>query len=117
VIDVICLAGPSGFIMAFYANGTEVSKTSFVLLSALWIGFTVMAIIKAFKKEFAAHEAWMIRSYSLTLSAITLRLLALVLPNFIHLTAHTEYALISWLSWTINLGIAEGIIYSKKLSS
>jgi hypothetical protein len=117
VADVICLAGPSGLIMAFYANGTMISKTSFVLLSALWIGFTAIAVIKALQKNFAAHQAWMIRSYALTLSAITLRLLALVLPNFVHLTAHTEYALIAWLSWTINLVIAEVIIYSKKLSS
>ncbi|MGV2482422.1 UNVERIFIED_CONTAM: DUF2306 domain-containing protein, partial [Salmonella enterica subsp. enterica serovar Weltevreden] len=40
VIDVLCLAGPSGLIMAFYANGDLVSKSSFVLLSLLWIGFT-----------------------------------------------------------------------------
>lgn len=117
VTDVICLAGPSGLIMAFYANGTVVSKTSFVLLSLLWILFTAIAIIKAFKKEFIAHQRWMIRSYALTLSAITLRLMALVLPRFVHLDAHTEYATIAWLSWTINLLLAEWIIYSRKLTA
>ncbi|MES2761876.1 MAG: DUF2306 domain-containing protein [Bacteroidota bacterium] len=110
-VDVICLAGPSGLIMAFYANGNSISKTSFVLLSTLWIFCTVIAIIKVLKKDFIEHENWMIRSYALTLSAITLRLLALILPKFIHLTAHTEYALIAWLSWIINLVIAEVIIY------
>ena len=114
VIDVICIAGPSGLIMACYANGTIISKTSFVLLSFLWIGFTAMAIIKVLKKDFIEHEKSMIRSYALTLSAITLRLLAFTLPKFIHLTAHTEYALIAWLSWTVNLLIAEWIIFSKK---
>ena len=113
VIDVICVAGPSGLIMAFYANGTIVSKTSFVLLSLLWILFTAIAIIKAIQKEFDEHKKWMIRSFALTLSAISLRLMALVLPKFIHLTAHTEYATIAWLSWTINLLIAEWIIYKK----
>lgn len=117
VIDVICLAGPSGLIMAFYANGTVVSKTSFVLLSLLWIGFTAQALVKAVKKEFRAHEAWMIRSFALTLSAITLRLLALILPHFIHLDARTEYALIAWLSWVLNLLVAEWIIYTRRLSS
>ncbi|MES2515497.1 MAG: DUF2306 domain-containing protein [Bacteroidota bacterium] len=110
-VDVICLAGPSGLIMAFYANGNNTSKTSFVLLSALWIFFTVIAIIKVLKKDFIEHQKWMIRSYALTLSAITLRLLAFILPSFIHLTAKTEYALIAWLSWTINLVVAEVIIY------
>lgn len=114
VIDVICIAGPSGLIMAFYANGTIVSKTSFVLLSILWIGFTTMAIIKVLQRDFIEHEKWMIRSYALTLSAISLRLMAFVLPKFMHLTAQTEYALIACLSWTINLLIAEWIIFSQK---
>lgn len=113
ITDVICLAGPSGIIISFYANGTIVSKTSFILLSLLWISFTLTAILKVLKKEFIEHEKWMIRSYALTLSAITLRLLALIFPKTIHLTAHTEYAFIAWLSWTINLVIAECIIYFK----
>jgi uncharacterized membrane protein len=116
VIDVICIAGPSGLIMAFYANGNIVSKTSFVLLSIFWIGFTSIAIIKVLRKDFIEHQKWMMRSYALTLSAITLRLLALVLPKFIHLTAKEEYATLAWLSWTINLLIAESLIYFKKTS-
>jgi len=110
VIDVICIAGPSGLIMAFYANGTIVSKTSFILLSLFWILFTAIAVIKVLQKKIIEHEKWMIRSYALTLSAITLRLLAFVLPKFIHLTAHEEYALIAWLSWIVNLLIAEWVI-------
>lgn len=116
VVDVMCIAGPSGLIMAFYANGTIVSKTSFVLLSVLWIGFTSVAIIKALKKDFLEHEKWMIRSYSLTLSAISLRLMALIFPKIIHLDAHTEYAVLAWLSWTINLLIAECLIYFKTIN-
>lgn len=116
VIDVICIAGPSGLVMAFYANGTIVSKTSFVLLSVLWIGFTSWAIIKAFKKDFLEHEKWMIRSYSLTLSAISLRLMAIIFPKIVHLDAHTEYAVLAWLSWTINLLIAECLIYFKTIN-
>lgn len=114
-VDVICLAGPSGLIMAFYANGTTVSKTSFVILSVLWIFTTAVAMIKIFRKDFRAHEKWMIRSYALTLSAISLRLMAMVLPAFVHLNAHDEYALVAWLSWTFNLAIAECIIYFKKI--
>ena len=116
VIDVICIAGPSGLVMAFYANGTIVSKTSFVLLSVLWIGFTSVAIIKALKKDFLEHEKWMIRSYSLTLSAISLRLMAIIFPKIVHLDAHTEYAVLAWLSWTINLLIAECLIYFKTIN-
>jgi hypothetical protein len=53
----------------------------------------------------------MIRSYALTLSAITLRLYALVLPHFVLLEGRKEYAVLAWSSWTINLLVAETIIY------
>jgi hypothetical protein len=75
-----------------------------------------MAIIKALKKDFLEHEKWMIRSYSLTLSAISLRLMALIFPKIIHLDANTEYAVLAWLSWTINLLIAECLIYFKTIN-
>lgn len=112
VIDVLLLAGPSGLIMGFYANGTVWAKCSFVILAVFWIIFTAIAYKKAIDKDFVAHRKWMIRSYALTLSAITLRLLAMILPNWFRMEAFAEYTLIAWLSWTINLGIAELIIFS-----
>jgi uncharacterized membrane protein len=112
VIDVFLFAGPSGLIMGFYANGNVWSRVSFVLLSILWMSFTALAFYKAKQKNFMAHKKWMIRSYALTLSAITLRLLAFILPNFVHLKAFDEYALIAWLSWALNLLVAEVIIFN-----
>ncbi|MGZ3884906.1 MAG: DUF2306 domain-containing protein [Bacteroidia bacterium] len=117
VADILFLAGPSGLIMGCYANGTLCAKTSFVLLAALWIMFTVIALQKALVKDFTAHRSWMIRSYALTLSAITLRLFALLLPRWVHMEAFTEYTLIAWLSWTVNLAIAELIILFRKRST
>jgi hypothetical protein len=116
VIDVLVLAGPSGLIMGFYANGTLWARTSFTILAALWILFTAIAYKKALNKDFVSHRNWMMRSYALTLSAITLRLLALILPRFFHMEAFFEYTLIAWLSWTINLVIAEMLIFSKRNS-
>ena len=39
VVDVLLLAGPSGLIMGFYANGNVLAKVSFMLLASLWIVF------------------------------------------------------------------------------
>lgn len=114
VIDVLFLAGPSGLIMGFYSNGTMWAKTSFVVLSFLWILFTAIAFKMALIKKLDDHRNWMVRSYALTFSAITLRLLAYFLPKFIYIDAFTEYTLIAWLSWTINLIVAETIIYFKR---
>ncbi|MDX2172103.1 MAG: DUF2306 domain-containing protein [Bacteroidota bacterium] len=113
VITILCFAGPSGLIMAFYANGTIWAKISFIILSLLWMLFTALALISAKQQQFNAHKQWMMRSFALTLSAITLRLLAFILPSFVHLNAFDEYTLIAWLSWTVNLIIAESIIFIK----
>ncbi|MGZ3864431.1 MAG: DUF2306 domain-containing protein [Bacteroidia bacterium] len=110
VFIILLVSGPGALVMSFYANGNLISRTSFVLLSVLWILFTALAFYFALKRKFLLHRKFMIRSYALTLSAITLRLYALVLPGFIHLNAKEEYAVIAWASWTINLLLAEIII-------
>jgi hypothetical protein len=117
VIDILFLAGPTGLIMGFYANGTAWAKISFMVLASLWIVFTALALKKAISKDFSSHRNWMMRSYALTLSAITLRLFAMFLPRWFHMEAFAEYTLIAWLSWMVNLVIAEGIILLKKRSA
>ena len=113
IVDVLLLAGPSGLIMGFYANGPVSAKMSFVILAALWIVYTALAYKKAIDKNFIEHRNWMIRSYALTLSAISLRLMAMYLQKWFHMEAFAEYTLIAWLSWTVNLVIAEVIIFMK----
>ena len=110
VVDVLFVSGPSGLIMSFYANGTLAAKSSFVILSLLWIGFTLLAAYFARKKNFPVHKNWMMRSYALTLSAISLRFYAWLLPRFLHLDGVSEYTFIAWISWTINLLVAELLI-------
>jgi Na+/phosphate symporter len=111
VINILMVTGPSGLLMSFYANGGISSQTAFVLLSVLWMGFTAMALYKAIKKDFKAHRIFMIRSFALTLSAITLRCWKVLLVNFTDIQPMDRYRIIAWLGWTLNLIIAEWIIY------
>ena len=116
LIIVTCLSGPSGLIMGYYANGGIYARLSFVTLSILWIGFTAYAYITILRKDIFSHQAFMIRSYALTLSAVTLRSYAFVLPMFIHMRGRDEYILIAWLSWIPNLLIAEFLIRKRWMS-
>lgn len=116
VTDVLLLAGPAAVIMSFFANGTVVSITSFVLLSVLWILFTAVALLKIKQGNYSEHRNWMIRSYALTLSAVSLRIYAWLFPKFFHMNAFDQYALIAWLSWTVNLLIAEYLIFRRRNS-
>ena len=117
VIIVLFFSAPSGFVMALYANGGIWAKTSFTIISLLWWVFTLLAYIKAKNKDFKSHEAFMYRSYALTLTAITLRTYVLILPHFIHLHSNQMYTLVAWLSWVPNLIVAEILIRKPLLSS
>jgi hypothetical protein len=105
-VVVVLLAGPSGFYMGVYANGGIISQTAFCTLAVLWIFFTVMAVIKAAQRKFTAHRMFMICSFALTLSAITLRAWKFGLVYFFHLRPMDVYHIVSWLGWVPNLLIA-----------
>jgi hypothetical protein len=111
VINILFITGPAGLIMSFYANGGLIARIAFVLLSFLWIFFTAMALYKAIKKDFTAHKYFMIRSYALTLSAISLRSWKVIIAIlFQNLGPMDRYRIIAWLGWLLNLLIAEIII-------
>jgi len=108
---VLFLAGPSGFYMGIYANGGVISQLAFCLLAVLWIYFTSMAIKSVVKRDFKSHRKYMIRSFALTLSAITLRAWKYVLVFLFEPRPMDAYQLVAWLGWIPNLIIAEIIIY------
>jgi hypothetical protein len=108
---VLGISGPSGLIMGFYANGGLPARISFVLLAALWLLTTLLGWRYAVQHKWPLHTAMMVRSYALTLSAISLRFYAFLIGTFhIPLRPVQAYVLISWLSWTLNLLLAEAII-------
>jgi uncharacterized membrane protein len=110
VVDVLLITGPAGLIMGFYANGGTVSRIAFVLLAVLWIFFTAMALVKAKQKKFKAHRNFMIRSYALTLSALTLRAWKYGITNTMHVPPMDVYRIVAWVGWVGNLLVAEFII-------
>lgn len=107
---VILLAGPSGLYMGIYANGGFISQVSFVLLAILWIVFTILAVVKAIQGDYKAHREFLIRSFALTLSAITLRAWKYMLVFLFEPRPMDVYQVVAWLGWIPNLIIAEMII-------
>ena len=114
VMDVLLITGPAGLVMGFYANGGLTSRFAFVSLALLWIFFTAMALMKAKQKDFKSHRNYMIRSYALTLSALTLRAWKYGITNTIHVPPMDVYRVVAWLGWVINILIAEYIIFRFK---
>jgi uncharacterized membrane protein len=110
VVFVLLCVAPSGFIMGLYANGGISSQVSFCLLSVLWFYSTLQALLFIKKNDFSSHRKWMIRSFALTLSAITLRAWKYILVYLFHPAPMDTYRLVAWLSWVVNLLVAEIII-------
>lgn len=113
VVVIILLAAPSGFIIGLYANGGWSAQLAFCLLAILWFVFTIIAVVKAMQKKIVAHHNWMLRSFALAMSAITLRAWKYVLVALFHPRPMDGYRWVAWLGWVVNLLIIEIYIYKK----
>ncbi len=110
----ILFGGVSGLYLAFYATGGLAAQLGFGFLSIFWMITASLALAKIKHKKIYNHQKWMIRNYSLTFAAVTLRfwlILFTVLFGFENF--NYSYAIISWLCWVPNLVVAEWFIQRK----
>lgn len=93
-----CLVGAiTGFAIAFYTFGGWVSTIGFSLLGIFWFYTTLKAWMRIRQKNIEAHRLWMLRSYALTMAAVTLRLWLPTLEGLIGFDFITSYQIIAWL--------------------
>lgn len=102
------VGGAAGGAIALSSTAGPIAGWGFFLLAILWAPFTLMAWVSAMRRNFDAHERWMIRSFALTFAAVTLRIYLPVAsamnPDGFPLDA---YRAIAWLAWVPNLIVAE----------
>lgn len=108
--SVLFVTGPASLVMAFYANGGLTSRLAFVTLAVLWLGTTAIGWRMALRRNWAAHRDWMIRSYALTLSAITLRAWKYLIVFTFEPRPMDVYRIVAWLGFLPNILLAEWII-------
>jgi len=102
----VVLGGISGLLVALGAAGGVAATLGFGLLSVFWIAVTLHAVRLAMLGKIASHRRWMLRSFALTFSAVTLRiyLLGFALAGVGYTDASVYLA---WLCWIPNVIIAE----------
>lgn len=107
VYVVGCLVGgTAGLILAPGSFAGPIATAGFGSLAVLWIVFTLLGWRAAVGGRFVEHRRWMIRSWALTLAAVTLRIY-LPLVEVFDLPFLPWYRAISFAAWVPNLMLAE----------
>lgn len=108
----ILVGGVSAVLLTLSMWDRPIAALGFLMLGALWIGTTWYAIVLARKGDISGYKDWMIRSFALTASALTLRL---YLSGF--MAAGYDYYdvsyILAWACWVPNLLLAELILARK----
>lgn len=113
---VSCLVGGSaGLLLALGSSSGLVASLGFGGLALLWLLVNALGWQAARTRRFAAHRRWMIRSWALTLSAVTLRIY-LALAEMAELPELSSYQAISFLCWVPNLVAAELLLRHRPLA-
>lgn len=105
----VLLAGSSGLALAFGSFGGPITHWGFGLMAVLWLGSTGQGFMAMRRGERTLHREWMMRSYAITLAAVTLRIYV-PLTQIAGLPFEDAYRAIAWLCWVPNLLLAEWLI-------
>lgn len=100
------IGGAAGLILAFGSSAGPIASAGFGSLAVIWTVATLLGWRAVLQGRFAEHRRWMIRSWALTLAAVTLRLY-LPLVMALDLPFLPWYRAISFLAWVPNLVAAE----------
>lgn len=118
----VAVSGLAGLVIAPTSSAGYVGFFGFTALAVLWLitGWRAYRAIRL--GEVRSHQAWMIRNYALTYSAVTLRIwlpLLVFAPLLFGQTPDFDnaYAAVPFLAWLPNLVFAEWLIRRRGLPS
>lgn len=102
-------------VLAIYLGATieyEGSRLSIVLTGLLWLVFTLAAWRTAVRKDFAAHRAFMVRSYAMALVLVWLRLMYDFQDSLFFYVTDPDMrdATREWASWVVPLLVVEAYL-------
>jgi uncharacterized membrane protein len=100
------IGAPAGFIIALGTTAGPFAAAGFATAALLWAAFTWLGWRAAVERQFAEHREWMLRSYGITATAITLRLM-LPAAGLLGIPFYPAYRTIAWAAWLTNLALFE----------
>ncbi len=112
-VMAVIVGGIASFLLALRANGGLIAQWGFGVPAVCWLGSTLSAYFQIRGGNLNAHQNWMMRSYALTLSAVTLRIY-LPASQMLGIPIVTALPVIAWLAWVPNLLIVELLIWFRR---
>lgn len=101
VLSVLA-GGAAALVLSTRSVGGMTTHLGFGALAVCWIGTTIAGYRHIRAGYVEAHREWMLRSYALTLAAVTLRIY-LPLSLVAGIPFEPAYRAIAWLCWVPNL--------------
>ena len=90
--------------------GGPFNVAGFLLLDLFWLASTAWGVLARLSGRPGEHRAWMLRSYTLTLAGVSLRIQLVIMVELVGLSFETAYALTAWTSWIPNIVVVEWLI-------
>ena len=112
-VVAVLICGLGALRLAPLSQAGLVTHVGFGLLAILWLTATALAYFRIRRGDHIGHREWMIRSYSLTLAAITLRSY-LALSQVAGIPFADAYQAIAWFCWVPNLVVAEWVVLRRR---
>jgi hypothetical protein len=100
------VGGLAGLPLAFGSAAGPIATMGFGGLAVAWLATTLVGWRAGTQKQVAEHRRWMVRSFSLTYAAVTLRIYLAILPA-LPIAFVSGYRVVSFLCWVPNLVLAE----------
>lgn len=116
-IYLICIlvGGLAALFSAFTSTSGLVAQIGFVFLAVIWLFSAFKAYTSIRQRQIQQHRIWMMRNYSLTFAAVTLRLWLLVGAMLLRLPFTQVYTSAAWLSWILPLLVVEWFFIQRVL--
>ena len=113
-VVAVLIGGLGALALAPRSQAGLVTHVGFGLLAVLWLAATLQAYLRIRAGDQVRHRAWMIRSYSLTLAAVMLRIY-LPLSEVMGIPFADAYQAIAWVCWVPNLVVAEWLVLRHRI--
>jgi uncharacterized membrane protein len=117
VYVVAVLVGGLGALgLASLSQEGFVTHIGFGMLAVLWLMATFQAYLRIRAGDQVRHREWMIRSFALTLAAVTLRVY-LPLSQIVGIPFADAYQAVAWVCWVPNLVVAEWLVLRRPVGA